>query len=126
GDLLERALHEQTDVLAGIGDGVDESDLLEVLRGDGLSDGVAERLVEAVIGAVLVERRLISVGQVVIVVTELVMDSSEVLRSGLNAHLHTDVGLRIDVPCAGMANDVAVARLLEERALPEGVGQLLK
>src|SRR5207237_1202269 len=46
-------------------------------------------------------------------------DRDEVLAGHLNAHLDAHVVLRIEVPCARMADDVAIARLGKLRALPE-------
>jgi hypothetical protein len=58
----------------------DEADRLEVARGHReRRDRVAERLVEAVVGAVLVEEGQVHVGVLVVVVAELVVDRDEVL-----------------------------------------------
>ncbi len=51
------------------------------------------------------------------------MDGGEVLAGDLDAHLDADVVLLVDVPGAGVADHVAVRRLVEQRALPEGLGQ---
>ena len=48
------------------------------------------------------------------------VDGAEVLVVDLDAHLDAQVLLGVDVPGAGVADDVAVGRLLEERTLPEG------
>ena len=53
----------------------------------------------------------------------LVMDGGEVVGVDLDAHLYAEVVDVIDVPCGGVADDLAIARLDELGALPEGVGE---
>src|SRR3712207_8176661 len=52
--------------------------------------------------------------------------SLEVHLVDLDAHLESHVLLRVEVPRARVADDLAVGRLDEERALPEGLGQGLE
>ena len=51
--------------------------------------------------------------------TQLVVDGEEVLAGDLNAHFQAHVVGEVDIPGAGMADDVSVGRLEEERALPK-------
>ena len=78
---------------------------------------------EAVVGAVLEEEGLVAIGHLVVVVAQFVMDGDKVVGGGLEAGLDAHVALVVDVPCAGMADHFAVARMGEHGALPEGVGQ---
>ena len=66
---------------------------------------------EAVIGAVLKQRRLVLVGTLVEVVSEFVVDRDKILASHLDAHLDSQIVFIVDVPRAGMANDIAIGRL---------------
>src|SRR3712207_9112511 len=52
--------------------------------------------------------------------------SLEVHLVDLDAHLESHVLLRVEVPRARVADDLAVGRLDEERALPEGLRQGLE
>src|ERR1019366_1143027 len=52
GDLLQRLVQQQADVLGGVWGPVEQPDLDQVLGRDGERDGVAHRLVEAIVGAV--------------------------------------------------------------------------
>ena len=92
---------------------------MEVRRRDRERDRVPDRFVKAVVRAPLKEIGLRLVRPLIEVVTQLVMDRDEVLAGHLNAHLDAHVVLRIEVPCARMADDVAIARLGKLRALPE-------
>ena len=118
--LFERLLEQQADVLGGVGRLLDEAELHQVLGRDRERDGVADRLVEAVVGAVAEQHRLLVVGALVEVVAQLVVDGGEVLRRGLDAHLDAQIVQVVDVPGAGVAHHFAVARLDEQRPLPEG------
>ena len=60
------------------------------------------------------------VGALVEVVAQLVVDGDEVLAGDLDAHLEAEVVDVVDVPGAGVADHVAVARPQEQGALPEG------
>ena len=60
-------------------DAVEQADLHQIFRRDRQRDEVADRLVEAVVGAVQVEEGLLVVGALVIVVAELVVDGDEVV-----------------------------------------------
>ncbi len=61
------------------------------------------------------------VGPLVEVVAQLVVDRHEVLGVDLDAHLDAQVVDPVDVPGAGVADDVAVGGLREQRTLPEGL-----
>ena len=63
------------------------------------------------------------VGALVEVVPELVVDRREVFLGRLDAHLDADVVFEVDVPGAGVADDLAVLRPHEQRSLPEGLRQ---
>ena len=74
---------------------------------------------EAVVGAVLVQERLVLVGAEIEVVPQLVMDDAERVLRRLDAHLDAQVGEVVDVPRAGVTHHVPVPGSLEQRALPE-------
>ena len=92
--------------------------LHEVLGRHRQRDGVADRLVEAVVGAVAEEHRQILVGALIEVVAELVVDRREVLVGRLDAHLDAQVLVEIDVPRAGVADHVAIARAARTATAP--------
>ena len=127
GDLLEGHLHLLVDErLAARGDGVDEPDPREVGRGHREIDGIADGLVEAVIGAVAEQERLARVADEVVDVPELVVDRVEILLGGGEARLDAHIASARHVPGARVADHLAIARAREHRALPEGLRQLRK
>jgi hypothetical protein len=79
--------------------------------------------VKTVVRAVTKKDRLALVGALIEVVTELVMDGGEILRVHLDAHLDPQIVFHVDVPRAGVADDLPIPGLGEQRALPEGLGQ---
>ena len=89
---------------------VEKPDLHQIFGSDRQRDEVADRFVEAVVGAVLVEERLLVVGPLIIIVAELVVDGDEVVGIDLGAHLDAQVFLVVDVPGRGVADDIPVAR----------------
>ena len=97
--------------------------LHQVLRRDRQRDGVADGFVESVVGAVAEQERLLVVGALVEVVAQLVMDGGEILGGDVDAHLDAQIVHEVDVPGAGVAHHVAVARLDEQRAFPERLRQ---
>src|SRR5207302_3925277 len=74
---------------------------------------------ETIVGAALKEIRLLLVGALVEIVTQLVMHRDEVLARHLQTGLDPNVVLAVDVPRTGMTNHVAITRFGELRALPE-------
>src|SRR5580704_10093137 len=121
--LFKRLAEEIVGVAGRWRHSVDQADGLQVFRRDGERDGVANGFVEAVVGAATEERRQLVVGALVVIVAKLVVDDAEIFLRNLDAHLDAQVVLLIHVPGAGVADDVPVLRLGEERALPESVRQ---
>src|SRR6266404_6810143 len=76
---------------------------------------------KSIVCAALEKRRLPTVSSLIKVVPQLVMNYTEIFFRDLDAHLHTHIIFRIDVPRARMAHYVAVGRLREKRSLPEGL-----
>src|SRR3990167_243386 len=74
---------------------------------------------EAVIGAVLEQDRLVLIGALIEIMAKLVVDGDEILSADGRAHLDPEIVLEIDIPGGGVADDLAVARLGDLRALPE-------
>src|SRR6185369_115306 len=74
---------------------------------------------ETIVRAVAENEWLIFIGALVEVVTEFVMDRPEIFVGRLDTHLDPKVFDVVDIPCAGVANDFAVARSHEERSLPK-------
>ncbi len=74
---------------------------------------------KTVVGAVAEQIGLMLVGALVEIVTQLVVDSGEVLAGDVDAHLDAQVFFRIHIPGAGVADHFAVARLDEQGPLPE-------
>src|SRR5690606_6503295 len=121
GDLLQGHLHLEVDqALVVLGQVIDQPDLLEITRGDREGDGVAHCLVETVMRASLEEDGEVVVLLVIEIVTELVVDRDQILLGRPDAHLDADVTLAGEIPCAGVADHVAIARLGEHGARPEG------
>ena len=123
-DLVERELHLLVDrrLIAAL-DRADQADLVQVRRRHRQVHRVADRFVEAVVRAALEHVRLLVVRQVVKEVAELVIHRHQVFLRRLDALLDAHVVLAVHVPCAGVALHVAVARLREQRALPESLRQ---
>ena len=102
-------------------------DLDEVLGRDGEADRVADRLVEAVVGAVAEDHRLrMVVFTRVEVMPELVVNRREVFRRRIDAHLDAQVVHVVDVPRARVTDDLTIARLHEQRSLPERLRQRIE
>ena len=125
GNLVQRGLKEQ----GGVGVrprllfSADKADLLEVFRRDRQGDEVPDRLMEAIMGAVLVEMVLMAIGELVVIVPELMVDGVEILRIDLRTHLDAHILVIIEVPGRGMADHLAPLRLGDHRAFPEGLRQ---
>ena len=113
-DLLERLVHQQAEIARRIRRLVEQADPHEILRRHRQRDRVADRLVEAVVGAVAEDRRLILVRALIEVVPEPVVNRREILGRLLDAHLDAEVVDVIDVPRARMAHDLAILRADEE------------
>src|SRR6185295_13081126 len=80
----------------------------------------------SVVGAVAIEEGLLSIGHLIIVVAQFVMDGREVLLVHLDTHLQAHVFIEVDIPRAGMTDRLVVCRFHKHRALPEGLWQGLK
>src|SRR5262249_32002798 len=104
----------------------DEAELLEIFGCDGECDGVSNRFVKTVIGAVLEERRLRAVSALIEIVAELVMYGDEVFFCHVQARLDAHVVFGVDVPGTSVADHLAVGGLGKQRALPESRGKRRK
>ncbi len=102
---------------------VEQLDLLQIFGRDRQRDRVADRLVESVVGAVPEDHRQAVIGALIEVVAELVMDRREVLGRLVDAHLDAEVVRQVDIPGARVTDHLAILRLGEHRALPEGLRQ---
>ena len=91
GDFFQRLLHEQAQILGGIGRLVEQPEFHQVFRRDGERDGVADGLVEAVIGAIAKQVRLMAIGPLIEVVPQFVMNGGEILGGDVDAHFHAQV-----------------------------------
>ncbi len=78
---------------------------------------------ESGVRAPLEQRGLILVSALIIVVPELVIDHLELVVGLLDTHLDAQVVAAVEVPGAGVTDDVAVARFCKLRPLPERVRQ---
>ena len=94
---------------------------MQVFRSHREGHGIANGLVEPVIGAALEKVRLVFIGAEVEGVPQFVVHGDKVFAPNLDAHFQADVFLVVDVPGAGVAYHVAVARLGELRAIPEAL-----
>ena len=119
GDFLQRFVEQEADVFGGVRRLVEQADLDQVFRRYGKRNGVAHRLVEAVVGAVAEEEGLGVISALVKVVAKLVVDGREVFARDVNAHLDAQIVDEINVPGAGVADHIAVLGLHEKRTLPE-------
>ncbi len=123
-DLGQGALHLRVDQrLLVVLHLLDQADLLQVLRRDRQGDGVADRLVEAIMRAALVQLRLLVVVQEIIDVAHLVVDRLQAFLVRADAHLHAHIAVLVEVPGAGVADHVAVAWPGQLRLVPEAAGQ---
>src|SRR5713101_7090629 len=119
GDFLERALEQQGDVSGRRRNAIDQADFLQVFRRNREGDGIADGFVETVVGAVLEKRRQVVVRTLVEIVAELVVNRGEVLGVRLDTHFDPQIIFVVNTPGAGVADDIAIARLREERAFPK-------
>ena len=94
---------------------LEQADLDEIFGRHRKRDGVADRLVEAVIGAVRVQEGLLIIGALVEIVAELVVDGDEIVAVHARAHLDAQILVIVDVPGRGVADHLAVARLGDHR-----------
>src|ERR1700722_14573251 len=101
-------------------------ELDEVLRGDRESDGVTDRLVKAIIGAIAEEKRKVAVRTLVFVVAFLVMNGGEIVRVDVDAHFDAGVLVAVNIRRACVAIDVAITGANELGALIKRGGQSLK
>ena len=120
------ALQQQTGVGRRVRRLVEQAELDQVVRRDRQRDRVSDRLVEPVVRAVAQDQRQPVVGPLIEIVSELVVDRREILVGDVDAHLDAQVVHAVDVPRARMAHDLAIARLDEQRPLPEGLRQRLE
>src|SRR5258707_15616952 len=81
---------------------------------------------EAVIGAVAEEERVAFVSALIVIVAQLMVDGNKIFVANLDAHLETHGLVKINVPRAGVADNVTVAGLHEQRALPKSFLRLRK
>ena len=124
GDLLQRQLHLRIDHRLLVVPGCAcQANLMQVSRGQVELHGVADGLVEAVMRASLEQWRQVVVGEVVIDVSQLVVDRAEILFRRRDAHLDAHIAFEIGVPGAGVTDHVAITRAHELRALEERSGQ---
>src|ERR1700723_1691707 len=76
---------------------------------------------KAVIRPTAKKKVLLPISHLIIVMAQLVMHGHKVIRRRPETRLDADVELRIHVPCTGMTHHIAVARMRQHRALPEGL-----
>src|ERR1044072_4332158 len=81
---------------------------------------------EPVVSTVLKEERLARVSHLGVVVSEFVVDGSEIFLVDLDAHFQADVFLEIEVPGAGVTGDFAIRGLGKQRTLPKRWRQLIE
>ena len=112
-DLLQSLVQQQPQVFGTVRHAFEQSDLLQILGRHRQRDGVADRLVKSVIGAVPKQKRLLIVGALVEVMSQLVMDGGEILSRNLDARLDPHIVHLIHIPSAGMAHHFPIARLHE-------------
>ena len=90
-----------------------KSYLFQILGSHGECNGVTDRLVEAVVGAILEQRRLLFIGTLIEVVTKLMVHGHKIFTLHFKTGLEPKIILAINVPGAGMANHIAVPGLDE-------------
>ena len=125
GHLVERHAHQQAEVGVRGGFFIEQPDVHQVARGYREGDHITQGLVEAVVGTVTEQRRPVPVAELVVAVTEFVVDRREVLGVDVDAHLDPHVLVQVELPGAGVADDLAVPRLDELGTRPERVRQRL-
>ena len=94
---LSSALRSSSACRRSAGTVVEQADLVQILGRHRQRDGVADGFVEAVVGAVLEQERLVLVGALVEVVAQLVMDGDEILAADLDAHLQAQIVLELSM-----------------------------
>jgi hypothetical protein len=67
--------------------------------------------VKCVVSTVAEQERLLRVGHLVVVVPQLMMYGGEVLFVDLDTHLEPHIFFKVDIPGAGVTDNVAIRRL---------------
>src|SRR5213076_1033712 len=93
---------------------LEQSNFLEILRRDGKRNGVANGLMESIIRAIYEQERLVLIRPLIKIVPQFVMNRYKILVANLDAHLDPDIVFVVDVPRAGVADDIAIFRLHKE------------
>src|SRR5262249_1696586 len=97
-NLLQRCLQQKTNVFRGIRSLVQQTQLHEILWSDRQSDCISDSLVETIVSAVAEQHRLAVVGALIEVVSQFVVDRTEIFCRNVNAHLDSEVIDVIEVP----------------------------
>ena len=127
GDLVERHFHLLVDRrLAALLYRTCKSDRVQIRRRHRQIHRIADRLVEAIVRAALEQIRLILVREVIEHVTELVIDGHQMFLRRLDALLDAHIVVAVHVPGTRVTLHVAIGRLFEQRAFPEGLRKLRK
>src|ERR1700692_3627837 len=100
--------------------------LLQVIRGDGEGNGIANRFVKPVISTVAEEKRQVPVCAHVLVVAFLVMNCGEIVRVDVDTHFYAKVLVAINIPGACVAVNVTITRANELGAFIERGWQSLQ
>ena len=96
---MSRAVRSCSGISASAGGSVSsETQRLQISRRDGKRNGIADRLVESIVGSTAEEKWLLVVGALIEVVAQLVMHGGEVIGRYLDAHLHAQVVGVVHVP----------------------------
>src|SRR5580692_5260212 len=79
-----------------------------------------------VVRAIPEKEGLLAIGEEVVDVAQFVVHGDEIVRRAVQAYFQPHVLVEIDLPGAGVANDVAIGWARQHRTLPESVRQRLQ
>src|ERR1700722_13222827 len=74
---------------------------------------------ESVVRTVAKQKRLFVISPLIKIVPQLMMDGRKILGRNVEADLHAQIVVVIDIPRAGMAHYLAIVGLHEQTPLPE-------
>ena len=122
GDFVERQLHQLIDhrFVAALGF-TDQAQLPEIPRRHRQLQRVAYAFVKTIVGAGAKQDGLVLVHQVIVNVAQLVMQCDQRVFGLFHTLFDTHIVAIIERPGAGVADDIPVSRLAQQRTFPECV-----
>src|SRR3954463_11359330 len=81
---------------------------------------------KSIVGAITKQERLTCISHLIVVVAQFMMHRREVFFVDLDTHLQAHIFFKVEVPGAGMTDDVMILWLNKKRSFPECARQFFK